>query len=143
METVLNTDSKTGILKGHTVRDVLMQDVPVIDDNATMKDVACRLLNSPHKSFLVLHQGNPLGIITRQQIVKVLHTDGGRELIGNAANQHLEYVSMDTPLDEAWSRMLLNQKSMMLVLEEGQLKGAIDEQSVEEFILQSTAQSLN
>lgn len=143
MEIVLNSDQETDILKGHTVRDVLMRDVPVIDDNATMKDVACRLLNSPHKSFLVLRQGIPLGIVTRQEIVRVLHTDGAAELIGNAADQQLEYLSMDTPLDEAWSRMQHNRKAMMLVLEEGQLKGAVDEESVEEFILQSTAQSLN
>ena len=143
MELVLNTDQTTGILKGFTVKDVLMHDVPVIDDNATMKDVACRLLSNAHKSFLVLRQGIPLGIVTRQEIIRVLHTDGGRKLVGNAADQQLEYLSMDTPLDEAWNRMQHNHKTMMLVLEEGQLKGAIDEESIEEFILQCTAQSLN
>lgn len=143
MELVLNTDKTTGILKGHIVKDVLMPDIPVIDDNATMKDVACRLLNSPHKSFLILRQGNPLGIVTRQDIIRVLHTDGGKTLVGDAVDQQLEYLSMDMPLDEAWTRMQHNHKTMMLVLEEGQLKGAIDEESIEEFILQRTARSLN
>lgn len=143
MELVLNTDKTTGILKGHTVKDVLMHDVPVIDDYATMKDVACRLLSNPHKNFLVLRQGNPLGIVTRQDIIRVLHTDGGNTLVGNAANQQLEYLSMDMPLDEAWTRMQHNHKSMMLVVEEGQLKGAVDEESIEEFILVLTARSLN
>lgn len=143
MELVLNTDKTTGILKGFTVKDVLMHDVPVIDDNATMKDVACRLLSTGHKNFLVLAQGMPLGIVSRQEIIRVLHTNGGQELVGNAADKQLEYLSADTPLDEAWNRMQQDHKTMMLVLEEGQLKGAVDEESIEEFILQSTARTLN
>lgn len=143
MEAVLNTDTFAGVLKDHTVRDVLMREVPVIDDNATMKDAACRLLNSHYKNFLVLRQGNPLGTVTRQDIIRVLHTDGGQTFVREAADRQLEYLSMGMRLDEAWNKMQHNHKSMMLVVEEGQLKGAIDEESIEELILIHAAQSKN
>lgn len=143
MEAVLNNETSVGILKGYTVRDVLMLDVPIIDDNVTMKDAACRLLHSHHKNFLVSRQGDLLGTVTRQDIIRVLYADGGRMFVRDAADRHLEYLSIGTPLDEAWARMQDSHKSMILVLEEDQLKGAIDEESIEEFILIHAAQSKN
>jgi CBS domain-containing protein len=50
---------------------------------------------------------------------------------------------MGMPLDKAWTKMQRDKKPMMLVVDDGQLKGAVDEESIEELILIHTAQSQN
>ena len=131
------------ILKGHTVRDVLMREVPTMEDNASMKDAAARLLNSQNKNFLVLREGNPLGTVTREDIIRALRTHGEKASVKYAIDQKLEYLSMGMPLDKAWTKMQRDKKPMMLVVDDGQLKGAVDEESIEELILIHTAQSQN
>ena len=128
-------------LRDHTVRDVLMHEVPTIDDTASMRDAACRLLNSQNKNFLVLHEGQPVGIITRQDIITTLRTHGELALVRDAIDTKLEYLSSGMPLDKAWSKMQSAHKPMMLVMDEGQIKGAVDEESIEELILIHTARS--
>lgn len=128
-------------LRDHTVRDVLMHEVPTIDDTASMKDAACRLLNSQNKNFLVLHEGKPVGIISRQDIITTLRTHGERALVRDAIDSRLEYLTSGMPLEKAWSKMQSAHKPMMLVMDEGQIKGAVDEESIEELILIHTARS--
>jgi Zn-dependent protease len=128
-------------LRDHTVKDVLMHEVPTLDDTASMRDAACRLLNSQNKNFLVLHEGQPVGILTRQDIITTLRTHGEKALVRDAIDTKLEYLNPGMPLDKAWSKMQSTQKPMMLVMDEGQIKGAVDEESIEELILIHTARS--
>lgn len=131
------------ILKGHTVKDVLMHDIPTMDEHASMKEAAARLLNSQNKNFLVLKQGSPFGTISREDIIKALRAHGGSALVQSAVHQQLDYLPIDMPLDKAWTHMQQEKRPMVLVLSEGQLKGAVDEESIEELILIETAQSQN
>lgn len=128
-------------LRDHTVKDVLMHEVPTIDNTASMRDAACRLLNSQNKNFLVLQEGRPVGIITRQDIIATLRTHGEKALVRDAIDTKLEYLTPGTPLEKAWSKMQREHKPMMLVMDEGQIKGAVDEESIEELILIHTARS--
>jgi Zn-dependent protease len=128
-------------LRDHTVKDVLMHEVPTLDDTASMRDAACRLLNSQNKNFLVLHEGQPVGILTRQDIITTLRTHGEKALVRDAIDTKLEYLNPGMPLDKAWSKMQSEHKPMMLVMDEGQIKGAVDEESIEELILIHTARS--
>jgi Zn-dependent protease len=131
------------ILKGHTVKDVLMRDVPTMDNHSSMKEAASRLLNSQNKNFLVLNEGNPFGTITREEIIKAIRNHGGNALVNTASNQHLDYFPLNMPLDQAWTHMQQEKRPMVLVVSDGQLKGAVDEESIEELILIETAQSHN
>jgi Zn-dependent protease len=128
-------------LRDHTVKDVLMHEVPTIDDTASMRDAACRLLNSQNKNFLVLREGTPVGIITRQDIITTLRTHGDQALVRDAIDTKLEYLNSGMPLDKAWSKMQSAHKPMMLVMDDGQIKGAVDEESIEELILIHTARA--
>lgn len=128
-------------LREHTVSDVLMHEVPTLDDTASMRDAACRLLNSQNKNFLVLREGKPVGILTRRDIITTLRTHGESALVRDAIDTKLEYLTSGMPLDKAWSKMQSAHKPMMLVMDEGQIKGAVDEESIEELILIHTARS--
>lgn len=143
MELYYDAEETAGILRGHTVGDVLMRDVPVIDDNATIKEAACRLLNSQNKNFLVLREGMPMGTVTRRDIIRALHRYGESARLAKAVVHELEYLPMGMPLEEAWTQMQNNQRPMALVVDDGRLKGAVDEESIEAVILLQTAQSHN
>ena len=48
------------MLKGFTVNDVLMRQIPTIDSHATVRDAALKLLDSQNKNFVVTDDGKPV-----------------------------------------------------------------------------------
>src|SRR5690606_17272822 len=80
---------------------------------------------------------------TRRDIITTLRTHGESALVRDAIDTKLEYLTSGMPLDKAWSKMQSAHKPMMLVMDEGQIKGAVEEDSIEELNLIHTARSQN
>ena len=57
-------------LSGLTVRDALMHRFTVLDTDATLGEAVDALLNSQESEFVVADAGRPVGLLTRNQIVK-------------------------------------------------------------------------
>lgn len=64
------------LLKGFTVKDVLMQEIPVIDERATIRDAVSKLLNGQNRNFVVMRDGKPVGTLSRDGIIQALGERG-------------------------------------------------------------------
>ena len=131
----------TRMLKDYTVKDVLVHDIPTIDEHALMSDAASMLLNSQSKNLLVINEGTPVGTISRNEILQVLKEHGEDTTVGECKNQDLVYLPINAPLDKAWTLMQQVNKPMVLVESDGQLRGAVDDENIAELILIQTART--
>lgn len=132
------------MLKGFTVRDVLMHEIPYIGYNATVKEAAARLLNSQNRNFVVDRDGRPVGILSREAIIKALGEQGEHTSVDKVKDENLVILSVETPLEDVWQKMQTEKKPLMLVMRGGTLEGVVDEENMAEFILiQSAANNKN
>lgn len=126
-------------LHKHTVSDVLMREVPTIENNASIKEAAQMLLNTQNKNFVVTDNGKPVGTINRDEIVKAISSKGENALVGTIKNEKLFYVSEKMPLDEAWRMLQQEKMPLILVKTNDNLIGILEKENIAEFILLKSA----
>ncbi len=132
------------MLKGFTVKDVLMHEIPYIHGDATIKEAAAKLLNSQNRNFVVDRLGKPVGTLSRDTIIKALGEQGEDIVVDKVKDESMVILSPDTPLEEVWQKLQQEKKPLMLVISEGVLQGVVDEENLAEFILiQSAANNKN
>jgi Zn-dependent protease/predicted transcriptional regulator len=127
------------MLQGYTVGDVLMDEIPFIDKNASVREAATRLLHSQNKNFVVTSEGRPVGTLTRNEIIRALGERGENITVDEIKDVNMLVLSRTMPLEQAWNLMRQQRKPLMLVMSGGQLEGVVDEENVAEFVLVRTA----
>ena len=131
------------LLKGFTVNDVLMHEIPLVDQHATIKEAAARLLDSQNKNFVVHAAGRPVGTLSRDQIIKALGERGEHVSVNEVKDEKMIFLSPEMPLEEAWQLLQQERKPLMLVMSDGNLAGVLDQENMSEFILIQTATKNN
>jgi Zn-dependent protease/predicted transcriptional regulator len=127
------------MLKGFTVKDVLMHEVPAIDKNASLSEAVAQLLDGQNKNFVVTDEGKPVGTLSREQIIKALHEQNDRISIDKIKKSDPVYFPTDTPLDSVWREIQKNK--IILVANNGKLEGIVDDENLAEFILIRSAKT--
>lgn len=127
------------LLKGFTVRNILMTEIPTIAHDAPVSEAANRLLESQNKNFVVLKEDKPVGILTRDLIIKALGERGSGASVSEVKDTDLVVLRPDMPLEEAWQVFQQQRRPLMLVMSDGRLEGVVDEENLAEFILIQTA----
>jgi Zn-dependent protease/predicted transcriptional regulator len=121
------------MLQGFTIKDVLMREIPVIDKNASVSEAVGKLLNSQNKNFVVTDAGNPVGTLSRDEIIRALHEQNDKILIDKIKKDSPVYFPTTTPLDRVWREIQTNK--IILVADNGKLEGIVDDENLAEFIL--------
>lgn len=129
------------LLKGFTVRDVVMHEIPTIEESATIKEAVTLLLNSQNRNYLVTQNGNPAGTLSREGIIKAVAEKGVNASVREVTDKDLLILKPDMPLEQAWHLMQQKNKALMPVMSDGQLTGIVDAENISEFILIRTAKS--
>jgi Zn-dependent protease/predicted transcriptional regulator len=128
------------MLVGYNVKDVLMKDTKMIDKNETIKKAVDMLLNGQSKNFLITENNQPIGTLSRDEIIKALSEKGESEVIENVMNKDLIFLNANTPLEAVYQKSLTNHANLLLVMENYQLIGTLDTENILEFIMVKEAQ---
>lgn len=123
------------ILKGYTVRDVLMTQYQTIDLNEEIKKAVEMLLDGQYKIFLVTENNEPVGTLNRDQIILALSEKGENEAVHTVMNRHLIFLDVDTLLEDIFELVYNNKSNLMLVMENNQFIGTLDTENLLEFVL--------
>ena len=123
------------LLKGYTVRDVLMQHYQTIESNEMVKTAVAMLLNGQSRNFLITENGLSVGTLSREEIIKALSEQGENVVIHDVMNKNLVYLDADSPLENAYQQVQQNNASLMPVMENKRLIGTLDTENILEFIM--------
>jgi len=127
------TQSKS-ILKGFTVNDVLMKQYQTISSGETIKAAVTMLLNGQCKSFLVTDNGQAVGTLNHDEIIKALSSQGENSINHNVMNKEILFLKAEMPLEEAW-QLMQKHKTLMPVFTVDKLVRTLDTENVLEFFM--------
>lgn len=122
-------------LAGLTVSDALMRRFTVLASDATLGDAVEALLNSQETEFVVADDGDPVGLLTRNEIVRGLSEQGKGSPVSDYMNKDFFIVAPDTKLHEFFAQVLQKGQSVALVMDGSSFVGLIDRENVEEKLM--------
>jgi Zn-dependent protease/predicted transcriptional regulator len=123
------------LLKGYTVRDVVMKEYQTIEADEKIKKAIAFILESEHRKFLVTQNERLVGTLNKNQIIKALSEKGEEEYIYNVMDKNLDYIDINTQLEKVIERVYEKKASVLIVTENEQLAGILDADNLSEFIL--------
>ena len=123
------------LLKGYTIRDVLMKHYLTVDANEKVEKAIELLLDSQAKSFLVTDNDQAVGTLNRDEIILALSQKKENEAIYTVMNKNLIRFDVDTLLETVFEQVYANKTTLMLVMENNAVVGTLDTENVLEFLL--------
>lgn len=128
-------------MSGLKAADALMTTFPSLDRAQPLGEAVKKLLDGEAKNFLVTANGEPYGVLGRDQIIKGISSQGENTAIEQVADPKLEFADVNTPLEEVFSRMQRSKTALLLVRSGGRLVGVIDADNIAERIMVQMART--
>lgn len=123
------------MLRGIFVKDIVMKQYETIDENDIVESAVKQLLNGQCKNFLVTSQNNPVGSLSRDEIIEALSNNGNRATIHAVMNKSPLRLSVQEPIEAAYQKMLGNKNGLAIVYDNQQFVGVLDLDNILEFIM--------
>lgn len=127
------------MLKGAILRDALMKQFEVLQEDDPIQKAVDKLLNGQSKNFIVVANQVPVGTLNRDEIIKALSAVGTQEKVGHAMNSNLLKFPDTEPLETAYRKMAESNTSVALVYHGEKITGIVDSENIMEYILVKTA----
>jgi CBS domain-containing protein len=118
-----------------TVCDALMRQFTAFSPHSTLGEASDALLNGQDTTFVVLDNGEPIGLLTVNEIVKGLAESGTRVQISAFMKRNFLTVSPDVKLFDLLMELTEKGETAAVVVEGGSHIGLIDRQNLQERIL--------
>lgn len=122
-------------LAGLTVNDALMRRFSFLKPDDNLGQAVDALLNSQETEFVVADADKPVGLLSRNEIIKGLSERGKDALVSEFMNPNFFVVSPETKLQDFLQQVLNNGQNIALVMDGYSLQGLIDRENVEEKLL--------
>ncbi len=122
-------------LHSRSIRDVVMKDYTLLDENSPLSSAVEALLNGQEKQFLVANDREITGILTKNEIIQGLTKYGKDSPIGQISRRDVSWANEDDKIEEIRNRMLQNGIELMPIGQPGNLVGVVDVDNINEFLL--------
>ena len=123
------------LLRGYQVADVTMEEYKTLHTDEPLSHAIDSLLDGQSTRFLVEEQGDVVGTLNKREMVKALSERGRNVSIGEVMNRDLMYLEAQTDLKDAFMKMQRHKHDLVLVTQNDQLRGVLDLENIQEFIM--------
>ncbi|TVR73841.1 MAG: site-2 protease family protein [Marinilabiliales bacterium] len=123
------------ILNNYTVRDVIKKDYEELDENDNLATAAEKFAHTSPRGFVVTSGGKYAGILTRNDLIRGLNTNGKEGRVGDLAGGTEEDIDTDMVLFDAFKKMQMKKLDIVPVTEKGKFAGIIELEGINEFFL--------
>jgi Zn-dependent protease/CBS domain-containing protein len=123
------------MMKGARVIDIVMKNYETIDENENIDKAVHLLLNGQSKIFLVTSNDEPIGTLSRDEIIRALAGGGSQAAVHTMMNKELIRLDAGQPIEEAYSKMSAYTDTLALVYDKQAFIGVLDMENILEFIL--------
>ncbi|CAN5907380.1 site-2 protease family protein [soil metagenome] len=122
-------------LAGYHVGDVLMREYHSLESGQTVADAVKMLLNTQAKDFLVMREGQVVGTLSRNEIIKSLTEQGPDVPVETVMNEEVRVLNPSMPLEHLYQQVNNKNTNLMPVMHHDRLIGVLDSENVLEFIM--------
>jgi len=122
------------ILHGYVVADVMMKEIPALQANLTLKQAGDALLTTQNKNFVVFDGTKPVGTISADEILLAMRRSGDGTLIDHVKKENIRDVSPHMSLEAAWKMMRQLKMPLIIVGDQNDAEGVLEEENIAEFV---------
>ena len=111
-----------------TARDMMVKDVVMIDENASVKESADVMNKREISSIIATRNGKPIGIVTERDLLKRIVAEGkdARKVkVKDIMSSPLTAIKPDMALEEAANIMLNKKIKKLPVIDRGKIVGLL------------------
>jgi Zn-dependent protease len=126
-------------LRGFTVADVMRTAFVTLAPDEPLSTAIELLQHGGQQDFPVTTDGHPVGILTRQNLLRALGDRGPQSRVADAMDRNVEIVGPRDMLDAVFSRLEARQFSTAPVVHHGRLVGLLTANAIAEFLAMRTA----
>lgn len=125
-------------LTGHSVKEAMRLQYTTLNKNDSLTTATEKLLAGSENDFLVLDEGKPTGVLTKERLVKAAHEHEDHDLeVGRFAMTDIQSLEASDALNEA-ARIIQqdrNKQKVYPVYSNGKVSGILDGQNLQEYIM--------
>lgn len=129
----------TSVLSGYTVERVLMHEYTPLHPKDTLNRAVEILLDGPEQRFIVTDEDLVVGVLTRNDIIQGLMRYDENTEVEKIMNTDVTVFPSNTSLEEAYEKMRYQQITMAPIVDNEKVKGLIDMDNINEFIMVRSA----
>ncbi|MGY6743432.1 MAG: site-2 protease family protein [Cecembia sp.] len=126
-------------LKGYKAKDALMMKFQIVGFDAPLSKAVEKLLNSQATHFVVVRDDVAVGTLSRNEIIKGLKEGNEDTIIEQVADFSPLRIETEEDLDEAWKKMMMENKKVAFIIENGHFLGILDQENIGEFVMVKSA----
>jgi len=133
------------VLKGHTIGELTMKQLPILNRTDTIEKAVQLLLDGQAKNFLVMDGESPYGTLNRDGIIKALTAHGSKITVETVTDNNIGYIEDAEPVEKALLLMQQHKYPLLIVTKKKELYGVVDMENILEYIMviNATAASVN
>jgi CBS domain-containing protein len=113
----------------------MLTDFQALDARETLRRAVELLMAGSQQDFPVLEGETPVGILTRDDLIRALQAGGAEQRVGDVIRRDLEPAEAGEPLEEVVARMREHRRSALPVVSRGELVGLVTLENVGDLLL--------
>lgn len=122
-------------LTGYKVNDVRMNNFSKISAHDTLDVPISILLDGQCKNFIVVDEDKVVGTLSRDELIKGLSQKGKEARVAEIMNPQVISLDADMPLEAAYQLMQQHARTLLPVMKDNRLAGALDLENILEFLM--------
>jgi Zn-dependent protease len=122
-------------LAGVPVQDAMLTDFYRLEASDSLRKAADYLMAGSQQDFPVIEHGEPIGVLTRDDLVRGIRGRGIEAPVGEVLRRDGQHAEAAEPLEDAIARMRGGGRSALPVLERGRLVGLVTLENIGELLL--------
>jgi Zn-dependent protease/predicted transcriptional regulator len=122
-------------MAGLPVRAAMLTEFHVLDANDTLQKALDHLVGGSQQDFPVVHDGVPVGVLTRAELLLGLRQAGAEARVGEVMRADQSYVDAGESLEEVVRRMRSANRAALPVVAKGRLVGLVTLENVSELLM--------
>jgi Zn-dependent protease/CBS domain-containing protein len=126
-------------MRGLPARAAMLTEFEVLEAGDTLQQAVDRVIAGNQHDFPVVHEGVPVGILARDELVAGLRGAGPGARVGEVMRPDQGYVDPGEPLEAVVQRMQAKRRSAFPVLSQGKLVGMVTLENVRELLTMQDA----
>lgn len=123
------------LLSGKKVKDMLMKNYTPLNPQLSLKNVIEILLNGHEEEFIVVENEKPVGVLTKNDIIKGITQHGHDVSTGEVMDRDFFTVQIEDSIKDVYEKMQKSENRIAPVEQEGQIVGVIDVKNITEFMM--------
>jgi Zn-dependent protease len=126
-------------MQGVTARAAMLTEFQVLEAGDTLQQAMDLLMAGSQSDFPVVHDGAPVGMLSRHELFGGLRSAGPGARVGEIMQTDASYVDPGEPLEAVVRRMQAGRRTAMPVMAQGRLVGLVTFENVTELLMAQDA----